>query len=336
MSLSSNADGPVFVSGEAARAVFRWPDAIAALQSAYAQPLEALAAPPRSIAQSGRTWLRSLPAVPPGGRYYGAKLMGMAMASAKPGVEYVVVLFDRETSRIAAFLDANLLTGFRTAATSAAALDRLAPHGPARLGVVGSGLEASMHARAFASVRPLDEVIVFSPTPARREEFAAAMTRDTGVPARAASSAQDAVAGADIVLAAARSHGEVPTLFGDWLKPGAAVVSVGSTIPQQREIDVSVAARADLIVCDMLEEVLEETGDMIAARQAGIDVGAKSYSLHALISGEIDALVAAAHQPMFKSVGGGLQDIVVAEMILTKALEAGLAQPMPIAFETKL
>ena len=86
-----------------------------------------------------------MPAAPPGGRYFGAKLMGMAGTSATPGVQYVIVLFDRRSSRIAAFVDGNLVTGYRTAATSAAALDRLAPPGPARLAVLGSGLEAAMH-----------------------------------------------------------------------------------------------------------------------------------------------------------------------------------------------
>lgn len=326
----------VFVSGETTRKVFRWNDAVAALQNAYARPDDHAAAPRRSIAQSGNAWLRSLPAAPVGGRYFGAKLMGMAMAAELPGVEYVIVLFDRQTSKIAAFLDANLLTGFRTAATSAAAVDRLAPAGGATLGIIGSGLEAAMHARAFASIRPLDEVVVFSPTPEKREAFAQALTRDTGVAARAVDSAQAAAAGASIVLAAARSRGELPTLYADWLAPRATLVSIGSTIPQQREIDVSVVDWADLIICDTLDEVLEDTGDMLAAQQAGIDPRSKSHSLGALMRGEIDALRAEARRPMFKSVGGGLQDIVIAEMILEKALEAGLAQPLPIDFDTKL
>lgn len=326
---------PLFVSADAARSVFQWEDAIRALQHAYAQPPEHAATPPRTIAQSGKAWLRTLPAAPPGGRYFGAKLMGMAMASPHAGVEYVVVLFDRETSRIAAFLDANQLTGFRTAATSAAALDRIAPAGPARLGVIGSGLEAQMHTRAFAAVRPLSEVVVFSPNQANREAFAQAVTRDLGVPAHAAASAQEAVVDATIALAAARSHDEQPILFADWLRPDATVISIGSTIPLQRESDVSIMARADLIVCDMLEEVLEETGDMIAAREAGIDVKSKSFSLNALMAGELDARLVAAKAPMFKSVGGGMQDIVVAEMVLEKAIAAGLAQPLAMTFETK-
>lgn len=326
---------PLFVSADAVRSVFRWGEAIEAVQNAYAQPPEHAAMPPRTIAQSGRAWLRTLPAAPPGGRYFGAKLMGMAMASPTAGVEYVVVLFDRETSRIAAFIDANQLTGFRTAATSAAALDKLASSGPARLGVIGSGLEAQMHTRAFAAVRDLSEVVVFSPNPANREAFARAVAQDLGVPARAVGSAREAVDGASIALAAARSHDEQPILFADWLRPDATVVSIGSTIPQQRESDVSIVARADLIVCDMLEEVLEETGDMLAARDAGLDPAEKAFSLNALMAGDLDARLAAAKAPMFKSVGGGMQDIVIAEMVLEKAIAIGLAQPLPISFETK-
>lgn len=326
---------PVFVSSEAARTVFSWRDAIHALQSAYSQPIPPKSTPPRSVAALGKTWLRTLPAVPAGGRCYGAKIMGAAMDSSKPGVEYVIVLFDRETSRIAGFVDGALVTGFRTAATSAAALDRLAPQGSARLAVLGSGLEASMHVRAIASVRELTEVVVFSPTPERRAAFAEAVTQDLGVPARGVASGQEAVDGAGLVLAAARSRGEQPILYADWLKPEATIVSIGSTVPEQREIDASVVARSDIIVCDMLEEVLEETGDMLAARAAGIDFHDKSFSLVDLMGGGLEERLKGARTRMFKSVGGGLQDIVVAEMILDKAIESGLATPLPIQFETK-
>jgi ornithine cyclodeaminase/alanine dehydrogenase len=245
------------------------------------------------------------------------------------------VLFDQQTGRVAAFVDGNSVTGFRTAATSAAALDRLAPAGPVRLAVLGSGLEASVHTRAFASIRQLIAVSVFSPRREHRTAFAATVTRDLGIPARGVATVQEAVEGAAVVLAAARSYGEVPILYGSWLKPRSTVVSIGSTIPEEREIDVSVVERSDLIVCDMLKEVLEETGDMIAARTAGISFHEKAVSLADLMSGACDGRLRIAKARMFKSVGGGLQDIVIAELILTKAIQAGLATSLPIVFETE-
>ena len=330
---------PYFVSSEAATAVLSLDEAVRALQAAYAQPLDLAGTPPRTVARSGPAWLRVLPAIPAGSRYFGAKLMGMAADSRTRGVEYVVVLFDRDTSTIAAFVDGNAVTGYRTAATSAAALDRLVPPGPVRLGVLGSGFEASTHVRAFATVRSLQEVVVFSPTPERRHAFARATTEELGIPCTAADSPE--MAGelfrerATVVLAAARSRGEKPILFGDSLREGTTVVSIGSTVPDQRELDVSVVERCDLIVCDALEEVLDETGDMIEATRAGIAFRDRCFSLHDLLCGELEGDRAGSRISLFKSVGSGLQDVVVAELVLQRAIESGRATPLPVSFAHK-
>ena len=331
---------PYFVSSEAATAVLSLDEAVRALQSAYARQLDPGAVPSRTVARSGPAWFRVLPAIPAGSRYFGAKLMGMAADSRTRGVEYVIVLFDRATSRIAAFVDGNAVTGYRTAATSAAALDRLVPPGPVRLGVLGSGFEASMHVRAFATVRPLQDAVVFSPTPERRSAFARSVTEELGVSCTVADSPE--IAGelfrerATVVLAAARSRGEKPILFGDSLRPGTTVVSIGSTVPEQRELDVSVVACSDLIVCDAVEEVIEETGDMIEAARAGIAFQDRCFSLHALMGGELEDARASSRINLFKSVGSGLQDVVVAELVLQRAIEAGQVTPLPVSFAHKL
>ncbi|HEY2257012.1 MAG TPA: ornithine cyclodeaminase family protein [Variovorax sp.] len=335
-SVSAAADAPVFVSSETAAAVFQWLPAVRALQETYARALGPHAVPRRTIAAgvAERASLRTMTAVPPGSRYYGAKLMGMAFGPAGRQLEYAVVLFDATTGSLAAIVDGNLVTAYRTAATSAAALDRLAPQGGARLAVLGSGLEARMHTLAIAAVRELREIRIYSPTPTKRTAFADAMGAELGVRARAVDSPAEAVGGADIVLAAARSYGEEPILHGAWLEPHATVVSIGSTLPDQREVDSSVVARAGLIVCDNVEEVLEESGDMLAARKDGVVLDGKCISLNDLMSGKL-SLSREGGVAMYKSVGSGLQDVVIAGMILDLARAAGLATPLPIRFETK-
>src|SRR5204862_3973396 len=161
-------------SSEAADEVFSWREAVDALTDSYTADAPRSALPPRTVGVDHGAWLRTLPALPPGRRYFGAKLMGMSSAAAEPGAEYVIVLYDRETSRIAAFVDGHRVTAYRTAAASAMALDRLAPPESIRLGVLGSGLEATMHVRAFTAVRRLERVTVFSPNRERREAFAGA------------------------------------------------------------------------------------------------------------------------------------------------------------------
>jgi ornithine cyclodeaminase/alanine dehydrogenase len=106
-------------------------------------------------------------------------------------------------------------------------------------------------------------------------------------------------------------------------------------VPSQREIDVSVVEASDLIVCDAVDEVTEQTGDMIEAARVGIGFADRTFSLHQLASGEIEERVRGARRRLFKSVGGGLQDVVVAEVIVRGALAAGMTTPLPIEFQTK-
>ena len=209
------------------------------------------------------------------------------------------------------------------------------PGGRSHVAVLGSGFEATMHIRGRRQHPGAEQRAVFSPTPNRRAAFAAVVTDELGVPAEAAQTPEEATKCADVVIAAARSRGEAPIVYGQWLAPGAVVLSIGSTVPQQREIDASVVDRADLIVCDVLDEVLDGTGDMIAATASGIEFRHKAVSLTDVLTGACDQRLDAAHNLMYKSVGSGLQDIVVAELVLTQALRAGLATELPIAFETK-
>ena len=324
---------PIFVSAEATRQVLAWKDIIDRLRAAYSAPHGPLTSPPRVVARDAGTWLRALAAVPPGSRFMGSKIFGFGR---RRSVSYLIALFEQETGALAALVDANLVTAYRTAATSAVAVDRMAPAGPAVLGILGSGLEAQMHARAIAAVRPVRELRVYSPTEKNRDAFAARFTEELGAPCTPVGKPEQAVAGAGIVVAAARSHDESPILLGRWLREGQMVVSIGSTLPDQHEIDEQVVDACDLIVCDMPDEVVEQTGDMIAARAAGVIFDHKLLSLNALMSDPAGrARVAAARLPMYKSVGAAIQDVVVAEFAFERAVAAGLAQPSSLDFLMK-
>lgn len=322
-----------FVSAETTESVLDWTQVIARLREAYTQPLQDENAPPRVLARGNGVWLRSLAAVPPFSKYMGTKAFGL---SRDRSVNYLIALFEQQTGALVALVDGCHITALRTAATSAVALERLAPQGrPLSVGVLGSGVEARAHIRALAAIRAISALRVFSPTPKRRQDFAADFADELGAPCSAARDARSAVEGADIVLAAARSRDESPILYGSWLRDSAVVVSIGSTLREQREIDLSVIDACDLIVCDHVHEVMQETGDMIAARAAGIDFERKLVSLNELLRGTAEAKLALARRRMFKSAGSALQDVVVAELALERALERGLAIELPAQFRTK-
>lgn len=302
-----------------------WRSAVEALAHAYGLPASAAMAPPRSMARGDGFWLRSLTAISPSGATMGNKLIAASPRARR--ASYLISLFDQRTMALVALLDGNRLTGLRTAATAAVAVDRLAPRRPLAVAVIGSGFEARNALECLAAVRTLSRTSVFSPTPASRDRFAESFRPALEIVA--VGSAEAAVHEVDVVLCAARSRDETPVLRGAWLPAGATVVSLGSTLPEQREVDEHTMARAACIVADMPEEVAHDTGDAIAAATSGVDLSSRLVSLCDLVSGRIVPRRDAADIVLYKSVGSALQDIVVAEMLLNRARQLGRGVVMP-------
>lgn len=312
------------------QSLFDWNLAVAALREAYAAPTDEARFPERRMARGSRGWLRTLSGVPSEPGLMGVKIIAAALEAHQ--ASYLIPLFDQGTAALVALLDGHSITGYRTAATSALAADVLVPPGPLVVAVIGSGFEARNHVRALAAVRDLKAVHVYSPRRESRTRFVAELA-DVPMPVAAAESAEAAVADASLVVCAARSRDESPTLRGAWLRPGMTVVSIGSTLPEQREVDTEVLARADLVVADVLEEVLEDTGDLIAARAVGLDVAAKTIALADLIGGRRPGRTSDDQIAVYKSVGAAVQDLAVAGLCVRRAEQLGLGARLPVAFD---
>lgn len=321
------ADPPtLFLTDADISALEDWDAAITALRDAYARPEHPGATPERAVAMTATGWQRVMPSAPAGGRFAGSKTIA---ASLQNGLaSYLITLFDQHDSRLAALIDGNRITGIRTAATAAAALTALLPSQPVTAAVVGSGFEARAQLRAAARVARLERVRVTSPTRANRERFADELSAELDIPIEPVARPEDAVGGAPLVLCAARSRDETPTVRSDWVAPDATIVSVGSTTPAQHELDPVLLSRASLIVADARDEVVHDSGDMIAARAAGFDVDAATVSLHDLLSGSVTR--PATGIAIYKSTGSGFQDIVLAAQLYDRAVATGRGMPLPV------
>jgi len=317
----------LFLTDADVQAVFEWPLAIGELRRAYAAPNKPAMFPPRTMARGDGLWLRTLSGVNPYDGLMGAKLIAAAVRNRR--ASYLIPLFHQQTAELVALVDGASITGFRTAATSAVAADLLAPARPLRVGVIGSGFEAQMHLRALSNVRTITAACVFSPNPTSRQRYVTGLA-DLAVPITITESGQAAVAGADLIICAARSRDETPTLFGAWPDEGATVISIGSTLPEQREIDASVVERAGVIVADMVEEVANDTGDMLAARRAGIDFESHLMSLADAVA-DPNRIPKQKGLRLYKSVGAALQDLTIAGMCVAQARKASRGTELPVS-----
>lgn len=321
---------PVFISDEAIKQVLTWPSMIDKLRELYSVPHGPFQSPPRTVARGEDNWMRTLTGVLPSGTVMGIKAFGLPK-KARP--RYMVALMDQETGEFLAFLDAVGITELRTGATTAVAVERMAPRGPVSLGVIGSGAAARSHVRALSAVRKIGELRVFSRSPENREAFARLFADELGVACRATDSARQAVQGAGIVLTATNANR--PAFEGAWMQRGVLLVSVGATLPEHWEIDVEAVRRCDFIVADVPEEIPRDTGCFIAARKAGVEFEHKFASLNDLMLGRVDDRLQAAQYPMYRSAGAALQDLAVAELAYHEALRRGLAVDLPMEFQVK-
>lgn len=323
----------LFLTDDDVRRAFDWREASDALRKAYAATISHDFLPPRTMARGSGLWLRTLSGVSPTGDIMGAKLI--AASTRHRRASYLIPLFDQTSVELIALLDGNAITGFRTAGTSALAADVLTPSGACRLAVLGSGFEARNHVRALAAIRRLESVSVFSPNPDSRAAFVQALA-DLNVPIQPAESPREAMKGADILLCAARSRGEVALFDGAWLEPGVTIISIGSTLPEQREIDPETVRRASVIVADMPEEVANDTGDMIAAATAGIAFREKLVSLADVVGDRHRGRISPEDIVLYKSVGSALQDLSIAQMCVTRAEKLSVGTLLPVSISPVL
>lgn len=267
-------------------------------------------------------FLGLMPAYDPASNLVGAKLVMVLpenLAKGLPTHQAVIVLFHPETGDLLAVTDGRYITEARTAAVSAVSVRHLARADASMLAIIGSGVQAHSHLQALPLVRDFQEIRIWSPTRERLDRFVA----HAGPRVRAASSAEDAVRGADVV--ALTTSSSTPVIDDAWIAPGTHIVAVGACRPNQREIDTPLMERALLIV-DSKAAALVEAGDIILA-------GAQDR-IHAelgeIVAGAKPGRTSPGQITVFKSLGLAIEDVVSAGLAYRRALDAGRGAQMPV------
>ncbi len=253
----------------------------------------------------------------------GAVIPGQAVAGAKVYTTlqgqftFVILLFSAEDGRVLASFDAGAITRLRTAACSVIAARRLARADARRMALFGAGVQGRMHALQMARAFALEEIRVCDPYAGA--ELPGQLEAACGVRVRMAQ-ADEAVAGADIVVTASRST--QPLFGGDQLAPGCFVAAIGSSLPHTRELDDRALERAGCIAVEWRPQTLREAGDLVLAR-AGLVGDDKLVELGELLAGRHPGRRHADEITLYKSVGVGLEDVALAGLVWRRLQEKG-------------
>jgi ornithine cyclodeaminase/alanine dehydrogenase-like protein (mu-crystallin family) len=236
----------------------------------------------------------------------------------------IVTLFDGQTGQPTAILDASAITDRRTAAVTAVATEVLARREARVLAILGAGTQARAHLEALAPVRAFEQVRIYSPTQAHARQLAADGAGVAGgAELTVAGSAQEALAGADVVVTATSSR--EPVLRRDWLAAGAHVNAVGASSPNARELDTATVA-ASALFCDSRESLRNEAGEFRLAIAEGLIHGEEHVraELGEVLAGTAAGRADDAELTVFRSLGLAVEDLAAAQSAVTAAAERGL------------
>ena len=295
------------VGGDELRRLLPMRAAIDTLERAFAAEDPSARTPLRSRVPTGAGELYLMPAVGEGGA--GVKLVTLTPANpqhGRPLIHATYVLFDPQTQAPSAIVDGEALTALRTAAVSALATEHLARDDARRLVVFGAGVQARSHLEAMRTVRPVEEAIVVSRTPARAEALVAE-ARASGLSARTGSPGD--VTSADLVCTCTTSV--VPVFEGSALPAGVHVNAVGAYRPDARELDSVAVSRARVVV-ETREAALAEAGDLLIPIAEGVfDREHVRADLRELVTGA-EVRRSRDDVTLFESVGIAFEDLAVA------------------------
>jgi ornithine cyclodeaminase len=260
----------------------------------------------------------------------GLEAVGVKVIAAFPanfGSEYdthqgVVLFFDTERGLLRAIVDATSITAIRTAAVSGLVTDLLARPDAGDLAIIGAGTQAHTHLQAMRVVRPLRRVRVYSVPAESAARFAERESRLTGLTVEVAATAEEAVAGADLICTTTTAS--EPVVLGAWVSPGAHINAVGAYTPATRELDSELVAGARLYA-DRRESLLSESGEFLIPKGEGL-FGDEHIvgEIGEVLTGKAPGRTSTGEITLFKSLGIAIEDLAAAHHVYTKAKECGL------------
>lgn len=224
----------------------------------------------------------------------------------------LMLLFKQKTGAIArVLLDEGNLTNERTAAAGALASRTLAPPNVRCIGIVGAGVQARMQAAYHARVFPEAELVIWGRDESKRASCVDQLLLE-GLKATTAGSLQELATKCELIVTTTSST--APLLRADWIRPGTHITAVGSDTPEKQELDTSLMALADRVVCDSLEQC-RLRGEVAQALKSGDIVEEDVVELGAVLSGAAQGRRSPQEVSICDLTGVAVQDLHIAEAV---------------------
>jgi L-arginine dehydrogenase len=221
------------------------------------------------------------------------------------------LLMSMKTGQPLLLCDAGELTTARTAATTAVAVDALAPLDAQRLAIIGSGKVAQAHLHYAKALRDWQSISLYSPSLLEDAETQTVL-KSIAPSLKIADSRETAISDADVIMLCTSSAG--PVIDPAQLHKPALITSISTNAPRAHEVPPQ-SLNDMQVFCDYRQTTPGSAGEMlIAAEQHG-------WSKDSIVGDLADLLSEKVQRPgydrhvFFRSIGLGLEDIALANAI---------------------
>ena len=240
----------------------------------------------------------------------------------------VILLYEGDSGRLLAVLDAEEITAVRTAAVSALATRILAREEAATLAILGAGVQGRQHLRSISLVRQIRRVTVWDIADQYTEAFVEGESKHTDMEIVGAHTAEEAAANADIICTVTPS--KEPILMRAWVKAGTHINAVGACTPNAQEIESVLMAESRLYT-DRRASLFHEPGDFLNPKKEGlITEDHVMGELGELLTGKAPGRTSDADVTLFKSLGLAIEDLSSGYYVYKKALEGKIGIPVDL------
>ncbi|WP_286930104.1 MULTISPECIES: ornithine cyclodeaminase [Aeromicrobium] len=184
------------------------------------------------------------------GAAYGFKYVNGHPANPARGLQTVTafgVLADVASGYPTFVAEMTVLTALRTAATSAMAARHLARQDAQVMAMIGTGSQAEFQALGFRAALGIRSLRVWDVDPGALAKFVRNV-EPLGFDVHLASSAEEAVLGADVITTCTADKQRALVLTDDMVAPGVHVNAIGGDCPGKTELDPAILHRASIFV----------------------------------------------------------------------------------------
>jgi L-arginine dehydrogenase len=242
---------------------------------------------------------------------YGVKTSPYIVREQGPLVTAWTLLMSMQTGQPLLLCDAGELTTARTAATTAVAVDALAPLKATRLAIIGSGKVAQAHLHYVKNLRDWQSISLYSPS-LSEDAQTANLLKSLDPRLTLANTREAAIADADVIMLCTSSAG--PVIDPSDLSKPALITSISTNAPRAHEVPPQ-SLNDMQVFCDYRQTTPGSAGEMlIAGEQHGWNKNAIAGDLPDLLSNKVQRPDYNRHV-FFRSIGLGLEDIALANAI---------------------